>query len=50
MHGPHEFVRFQDAEVVLARAFADYNSDRIHSALGYVTPNEFARKTEGGNK
>ena len=47
---PHEFVRFQDAEVVLARAFADYNNDRIHSALGYVTPNEFARKVEDGNK
>ena len=46
----HEFVRFQDAEVVLARAFADYNNDRIHSALGYVTPNEFARKVEDGNK
>ena len=47
---PHEFARFQDAEVVLARAFADYNNDRIHSALGHVTPNEFARKVEGGNK
>ena len=47
---PHEFVRFQDAEVVLARAFADYNNDRIHSTLGYVTPNEFARKVESGNK
>ena len=34
----HEFARFQDTEVVLARAFADYNNDRIHSALGYVTP------------
>ena len=47
---PHEFARFQDAEVVLARAFADYNDDRIHSALGYVTPNEFAREAEDGNK
>ena len=46
----HEFARFQDAEVVLARAFADYNNDRIHSALGYVAPNEFARKVEGRNK
>ena len=36
--------------MVLARAFADYNNDRIHSALGYVTPNEFARKVEDGNK
>ena len=47
---PHEFVRFQDAEVVLARAFADYNKDRIHSALGYVTPNKFACEAENGNK
>ena len=35
---------------VLARAFADYNDDRIHSALEYVTPNEFAREAEDGNK
>ena len=47
---PHEFARFQDAEVVRARAFADYNDDRIHSALGYTTPNEFAREAEDGNK
>ena len=47
---PNEFVRFQDAEVVLTRAFADYNDDRIHSALGYVSPNEFARDAEDGNK
>ena len=47
---PHEFARFQDAEVVLAKAFVDYNKDRIHSALGYLTPNEFVLKLEGGNK
>ena len=47
---PHEFARLQDAEVILARAFADYNGDRIHSALGYVTPNEYAHRREGGNK
>jgi transposase InsO family protein len=22
-------------------AFRDYNQDRIHSSLGYLTPNEF---------
>ena len=38
MHDPQEFARFQDAEVVLARAFADYNNNRIHSALRYVAP------------
>ena len=47
---PHEFARLQDAEVVLAKAFVDYNKDRIHSALGYLTPNEFVLKLEGGNK
>ena len=47
---PHEFTRFQDAEIVLAKAFVDYNKDRIHSALGYLTPNEFVLKLESGNK
>ena len=47
---PHEFARFQDAEVVLAKAFEDYNKDRIHSALGYLTPDEFIGKMEVGNK
>ena len=41
---PHDFARFQDAEVVLTKAFADYNQDRIHSVLGYLTPDEFVRK------
>ena len=41
---PHEFARFQDAEVVLAKAPADYNERRIHSALEYVIPNEFAHR------
>ena len=40
----------QDAEVVLAKAFVDYNEDRIHSALGYITLSEFVCKLEGGNK
>ena len=47
---PHGFVRFQDAEVVLVGAFADDNGDRTRSALGYVTPNEFVRKTEDENR
>lgn len=47
---PHEFARFQDTGVILARAFADCNERRIHSAPGYVTPNEFALRSEGGNK
>ena len=47
---PHEFARFQDAEVVLAKAFVDYNKNIIHSTLGYLTPSEFVLKLEGGNK
>ena len=30
---PHEFTCFQEAEVVLAKTFVDYNKDRIHSTL-----------------
>ena len=30
--------------------FADSNDDRIHSALGYITLNEFVREVEDGNK
>ena len=48
--GPREFARFQNAEVVLAKTFVDYNKDRIHSALRYLTPNEFILKLEGWNK
>ena len=40
----HKFMCFQDAEVVLAKAFAGYNNGRIHSICGCLTPNEFARK------
>ena len=29
---PHEFTRFQDAEIVLAKVFVDYNKNTIHSA------------------
>ena len=47
---PHDFARFQDAEVVLAKAFVNYNEDRIHSALGHITPSEFVCKLEGRNK
>ena len=41
---PCDFERFQDAGEELARAYGDYNSNRIHSALAYLTPNEFISK------
>jgi len=47
---PHEFANYQEAEVVLADAFADYNSARIHSALGYLTPDEFMELWEMKHK
>ena len=36
--------------MILTRAFVDYNEHRIHSALGYVTPNEFALRLEDENE
>ena len=44
---PHEFARFQDAEVVLAKAFVDYK-DRIHSALGILLPTNSFLNWRGG--
>ena len=47
---PHEFANYQEAEVVLQKARADYNSSRIHSALGYLTPDEFLELWEMTHK
>ncbi len=47
---PREFGSYQDAEIALADAFADYNNQRIHSAIGYMTPAEFAMQWELRNK
>ncbi len=47
---PCEFANYQDAEIVIANAFWDYNHSRIHSALGYLTPDEFAIQWEMRNK
>jgi putative transposase len=38
---PREFSSHQDAEVAVEEAFTDYNRDRIHSALDYMTPYEY---------
>ena len=47
---PHDFARFQNAEVILARALADCNGNRIHSARGCLTPGGLACELGGGNK
>ena len=41
---PHEFKDAEEAEVALLDALDDYNRNRIHSAIGYLTPDEFARR------
>lgn len=41
---PHDFKNYQEAEIAIADAFRDYNQNRIHSALGYMTPSEFLQK------
>lgn len=38
---PFEFDSFQVADETMDRAFVDYNQNRIHSSLGYLTPYEF---------
>ena len=35
---PHEFKDAEEAEVALLEAPDDYNRHRIHSAIGYATP------------
>ena len=46
----HEFASYQEAEKILADAFTDYNQERIHSAIGYRMPVEFASQWEMKNK
>lgn len=47
---PHEFANYQEAETIIAKAFVDYNTERIHSSIGYMTPVEFAEQLEMTNK
>ncbi len=41
---PMEFSCFEEALECIEKAFCDYNNVRLHSALGYMTPNEYYRK------
>ena len=47
---PHDFANYQEAEAVIAEAFKDYNQARLHSALKYVPPDEFAVSWEARHK
>ena len=47
---PHEFASYQEAAQVLEDAFVDYNSERIHSSIGYITPDEFAAQWRAKDK
>lgn len=44
---PYEFESFQQATEVIAKAFKDYNEERIHSGLEYKTPREFFMEVMG---
>ena len=39
---PREFADAQETKEAIHAAFEDYNHRRIHSALGHLTPSEFA--------
>ena len=39
-----EFGSYEEAAECIQRAFGDYNNVRIHSSIGYMTPNEFYEK------
>lgn len=36
-----DFQSYQEAQAAIAEAFRDYNQNRPHSALGYLSPYEF---------
>ena len=46
---PHEFKDAEEAEVTLLEALDGYNRHMIHSAIGYATPDEFAKRWEKAN-
>jgi transposase InsO family protein len=41
---PNDFQNYQEAESAIRDAFLDYNQNRIHSPLRYMTPYEFISK------
>lgn len=45
----HDFQTFQEANHVICNFFHDYNWNRPHSSLKYMTPKEFYAMINGGN-
>jgi putative transposase len=45
----HDFQTFQEADLVISKFFHDYNWNRPHSSLKYMTPKEFYAMINGGN-
>lgn len=45
-----DFASYQQANETIRMAYQDYNHSRIHSALGYRTPEEFVKSLEMTNK
>ena len=46
----YDFRTYQEAELAISDAFVDYNRDRIHSLLEYLTPYEFVSKRKQERK
>ena len=46
---PHEFKDAEEAGVTLLDALDGYNRHMIHFAIGYATPDEFAKRWEKAN-
>lgn len=44
----HDFQTFQEAKAVICKFFHDYNWNRPHSSLKYMTPKEFYAMVSGG--
>ena len=42
-----EFESFEEAESVIDRFVDFYNNERLHSAIGYITPGEMNKKCMG---
>ncbi|MGC8618798.1 MAG: integrase core domain-containing protein, partial [Thermoplasmata archaeon] len=42
-----EFGTYEEANRAIKEAYKDYNEERPHSAIGYMSPNEFINRWNG---